>query len=202
MSRPWYHGTSDTEFTEFDPLRSGRSHGGGSAAGVFFTDSKDQAHNFRRLALKYGGEPRDKNDGRVIEAIIEGRYKTVDVPELERARARARGRSDGEATPWRLGRQKEWMLRETASARREGYDGVDFVNILDDPLSSKNRATHRVVFPDRVADKVRITASHTLPPSGILEETIAAAKEATRQTKANTAARRAKARSSPNRWRY
>jgi hypothetical protein len=156
---PWYHGTGDTEFTSFDPNLADKRMGTGSVAGVFFTNSRQQGDNFRRLALKYSDTPRDKNDGRVIEARIRGRFKAVDVPALEKQRGS-------------LGKQRDWMLRETSAARREGYDGVDFVNILDDPLVSRNRATHRVVFPDRVADSVEILRSHTREPSGVMETTI------------------------------
>lgn len=176
-SGPWYHGTANRDFSAFDPyLPELAPRGGGSAAGVFFTNSKRQGDNFRRLALKYSDEPRDKNDGRVIEALIRGRYKPVDVPALEAARARAARQRPKDARPAILGRQREWMLAEARNARREGYDGVDFVNILDDPLSAKERATHRVVFPDRVSALVDILHSHTLDPSGVLETPISAAR--------------------------
>lgn len=190
VSGPWYHGTANREFTAFDPRHASRyPHGGGSAAGVFFTDSKQQADNFRRLALKYSEGERDKNDGRVIEAMIRGRFKPVDVPALEATMARARRMRPKDARPAILGRQRDWMLQEAIRAEREGFDGVDFVNILDDPLSAKNRATHRVVFPHRVADSVEILRSHILDPAGVLETSIAAARAARepakpRQTKA------------------
>lgn len=177
-SGSWYHGTADRDFEVFDADHvDGAPRGGGSAAGVFFTNSHTQADNFRRLALKYDTDARDKNDGRVIEAEITGRFKTVDVPKLEAERARASRMPLSYAKPSMLGRQREWMLDETERALSEGYDGVDFVNILDDPLSAKNRATHRVVFPHKL-DAVSIKRSHVLPPAGVLETPIGAPKGA------------------------
>lgn len=172
-SGPWYHGTPDRDFDKFDPNLAATRHGTGSIAGIFFTNSRAQGDNFRRLALKYSDTPRDKHDGRVIEALIRGRFKPVDVPSLERQRSSRRAEN-----PYALGKQRDWMLQETARARREGFDGVDFINILDDPLVSRNRATHRVVFSDRVADNVDILHSHVKAPAGALEETIADARAA------------------------
>lgn len=175
----WYHGTANRDFTAFDPNHGKDApHGGGSTAGVFFTDSKQQADNFRRLALKYGDGAPDKSDGRVIEAMIRGKFKSVDVPALEAQRAQELRKRTSDAKPALLGRQREWMLQEAHRAKREGFDGVDFVNILDDPLSAKNRATHRVVFPERIAANIDIRHSHIQPPSGEPETTIAAAREA------------------------
>jgi hypothetical protein len=180
----WFHGTANRDFERFDPRYvDPNPRGGGSSLGVFFTDSLEQGHNFRRLALKYGNGSPDKSDGRVIEAAIRGRFKEVDVPALERAIARERRLHERDAKPSLLGPQREWMVREANAARREGFDGVDFVDIMDDPLSYKQRATHRLVFPHRAGDAIDVLREHVMAPSGVVETTIAAAR-AEREAKA------------------
>jgi hypothetical protein len=175
----WYHGTADRKFSAFNPNHpESAPRGGGSRIGVFFTNSREQGDNFRRLALKYSSGSPDKNDGRVIEATIRGKFKSVDVMALEREAAKAKRAHVRDAKPSMLGRQREWMVREAQTAKREGYDGVDFINIMDDPLSYRNRATHRVVFPHRASDTIEITDNHVLPESGVVETTIAAARAA------------------------
>ena len=145
-----YHGTAD-EFTAFDPEELGKATGGGGTQyGFFLTDSPQQADDYRKLALGFGEgswhkAPRDQ--GRVIELMARGNYMKVDMPALERRLAEEIG-VEYDGLPEILGPQSEWMGQLVRQAKREGFDGVDFVNILDDPMFGYQgtRATHRLVF--------------------------------------------------------